>query len=432
MNRTRSRSAVAATITAFVATVAPVSAQGATCVHVTRVSVGADDRQSPFGEKFPERPSLSQRGRFVTFVSLSSGLVRGDTNEAADVFVRDRVRGTTTRMSVGPEGEGAEDSGEAVISADGRRVVFTTASALVPADRNGTVDVYVRDRRARRTTLVSQRPDGAAGNGPSFLADLSRTGRYVAFQSSARDLVKGDANGVEDAFVRDVVTGTTERVSVLPAGRGDVAAGTEPRITADGSRVLFSSLDSDESTTLWVRNRLRGTTTPVETGVAGPAAIGSWSISDTGRYVAFFTDQPLVASDTNGEDDVYRVDRRSGRTVRLSVGSSGEQGDSYSETVELSGSGQIAVLSSGSTNLVPADTNGAVDVFVRDVRAGTTRRISVSPAGSQADGDSGYSRDVAVSADGAHVAFGSFATDLVAGDTNDDPDVFVADLECSR
>jgi len=437
MHRIRTHALAAGVALAPLVVAAPVPSQAAAqttqmspCAHVVRVSLGNDGRQSQLGEKFPERPSLSGRGRYVTFVSLSPDLVRGDTNDAADVFVRDRLRRTTARVSVGPDGEAAEASGEAVISGNGRRVVFSTASALVPADRNDTVDVYVRDRWARRTTLVSQAPDGAAGDGPSFLAHLSGTGRYVAFQSSAGDLVRGDTDGVEDAFVRDVVTGRTERVSVLPAGRGEVAAGTEPRITRNGARVLFGSLDDDDTTTLWVRNLRRQTTTQVPTGVTGHAAIGSWSLSATGRYVAFFTDRALVSSDTNGENDVYRVDRRTGRTVRLSVGTSGRPGSSYSETVELSGSGQVAAFTSGSSDLVPGDDNAAVDVFVRDVRARTTTRVSVSSSGAQGDADSGYSRDIAISADGTQVAFGSFATDLVPGDDNDAPDVFVADRRC--
>jgi Tol biopolymer transport system component len=430
MTRASIRSALALAVLTSLVT-APTAAQATSCARVSRVSVGGDGRQIPLGEKFPERPSLSARGRFVTFVSVSPGLVPADANDAADVFVRDRRRGTTTRVSVGPGGEGAEDSGEAVISANGRRVVFTTASALVPADRNDTVDVYLRDRWTRRTMLVSRRPDGAAADGPSFLAHLSRTGRYVAFQSSAADLVRGDTNDVEDAFVRDVVTGRTERVSVLPAGTDAVAAGTEPKITADGSRVLFSSLGPDDSTTLWVRDRRRDITTRVDTGDAGHGAIGSWSLSGSGRYVAFFTDQSLLPADTNGENDVYRVDRRTGATVLLSVARSDRAGNSYSETVELSRSGRVAVFSSHSSDLVPGDTNGVVDVFRRDVAAGTTRRISVSSAGIQGDADSSFSRDLAVSADGRHAAFGSFAANLVAGDTNGNPDVLVWDGRCA-
>ena len=430
MNRVTIPSAVALTVlTSFVN--APTAAQATSCARVSRVSVGGDGGQVPLGEKFPERPSLSARGRFVTFVSVSAGLVPADANDAADVFVRDRRRGTTTRVSVGPDGEGPEASGEAVISANGRRVVFTTASALVPADRNDTVDVYLRDRWARRTVLVSRRPDGAAGNGPSFLAQPSRTGRYVAFQSSAGDLVRGDTNGIEDAFVRDVVTGRTERVSVLPTGVDPVAAGTEPRITADGSRVLFSSFGADDSTTLWVRDRRRHTTSRVDTGVTGGGAIGSWSLSASGRYVAFFTDQALLASDTNSENDVYRVDRRTGRTVLISVGPSGRAGNSFSETVELSASGRVAVFSSHSADLVRGDTNGVVDVFRRNLAVGATRRVSVSSSGTQGDADSSFSRDLAVSADGRHVAFGSFAANLVAGDTNDNPDTFVWDRGCA-
>jgi hypothetical protein len=110
--------------------------------------------------------------------------------------------------------------------------------------------------------------------------------------------------------------------------------------------------------------------------------------------------------------------------VRISVGSAGQQGNSYSETVELSADGQVAAFSSHASNLVAGDTNGVVDVFRRNIAAGTTRRISVSNTGQQGNGDSSYSRDLAISADGRHVAFASFASNLVRGDTNGDPDVF--------
>lgn len=286
---------------------------------------------------------MSAHGRFVSFVSGSPTLVAGDSNDTEDVFVRDRLNRSTLLVSVGNRGQQPADgagAGEARVSANGRRVVFTTASALTAKDRNETVDIYVRDLWRGRTTLVSQRPDGRAGNGPSFLSDLSRTGRFVAFQSSASNLVPGDTNALEDVFLRDLRTGRTELVSVVPAGSGAQAMGTEPPVSPNGRRVLFRSLNADDSTTLWIRNRKSDVTAPVDTGVSGHAAVGSWSMSASGRCVAFMTDRGLVPADTNGENDAYRVDRRSGRTILLSVGSNGQLGNAYSETVELSADGQ--------------------------------------------------------------------------------------------
>jgi Tol biopolymer transport system component len=396
---------------------------------IERVSVGASGREASLGEKFPERPDVSTHGRYATFVSLSPDLVPGDTNMTGDVFIRDRRAGTTRRVSVGAGGRQANDSsGEATLSDHGRTVAFTSgASNLAGPDRNETVDVFVRDLKAGRTVLASVGVDGRAGNGPSFLPNLSANGRYVAFQSSASNLVPGDANGVEDAFVRDLGSGRTERVSVLGKNQGLVAAGVEPRLSATGRYVLFLAMNSDEDSSLFVRDRAAGRTRKVRIGGPG-ITLASWTISGNGRYVAFTTDASLAADDTNGEFDAYRHDLTTGATERVSVGSAGQQGNSASNTVDLSRNGRIVVFSSSASNLVRGDTNGVVDVFRRDLNSRTTRRVSVGIAGQQANGDSAFSRDLAVSADGRHVVFGSFASNLIPNDRNDQPDIFVHDI----
>jgi Tol biopolymer transport system component len=396
---------------------------------IERVSVTYLGRQARLGEKYPGRPAISRDGRYTTFVSLSQDLVPGDTNQVPDVFVRDRKAATTVRVSVGAGGRQANDSsGEGVISDHGHHVAFTSAATnLVGRDTNDTVDVFVRDMRSGITRLASVGRDGRAANGPSFLPDLSANGRFVAFQSSAANLVPGDTNGVEDAFVRDLHTGRTERVSVLGKGQGRVAAGVEPHLSANGRFVLFLAMNSDEDASLYIRDRAAGTTQKVRLP-RSRITLASWTISGNGRYVAFVTDAPLVADDTNGEYDAYRYDRTTGATQRLSVGSAGQQGNAYSVTVDLSWDGRVAAFSSLASNLVAEDSNGLVDVFRRDLRLGTTRRVSVGMGGQQANGDSAFSRDLAISADGDHVAFGSFATNLVANDTNNAPDVFVWSL----
>ena len=396
---------------------------------IERVSVGDMGQEASLGEKFPEAPGVSAHGRYTTFVTESPDLVPGDTNMTADVFVRDRKAATTTRVSVGAGGRQANDaSGEAVISDHGRAVAFTSgATNLAGPDTNDTVDVFVRDLKAGRTLLASVGVNGRAGNGPSFLPDLSANGRYVAFQSVASNLVPGDTNGVEDAFVRDLRTGRTERVSVLGKDQGLVAAGVEPNLSANGRFVLFQAVHSDEDSSLFIRDRARDTTREVRIGRGPGIIMSSWTISGNGRYVAFTTDASLVAEDTNGVFDAYRHDLATGATERVSVGSAGQQGNSYSETVDLSRNGRIVAFSSLASNLVPGDTNGVVDVFRRDLRTGTTRRVSVGTDGQQGNGDSTFSQDLAISADGRHVAFGSFASNLVPNDRNDLPDVFVSD-----
>src|SRR5207244_3637084 len=152
----------------------------------------------------------------VAFDSDASNLVPGDTNDAPDVFVRDRVAGKTERISVSSSGaQGNDGSVSPSISADGRYVAFVSRSTnLVSGDTNAQYDVFVRDRLAGTTECVSVSTSGQLGNSASSGASMSADGRYVAFYSSSSNLVPGDTNGKSDVFVRDRATGITERVSV--------------------------------------------------------------------------------------------------------------------------------------------------------------------------------------------------------------------------
>src|SRR5213076_3051692 len=164
--------------------------------------------------------ALSADGRFVAFVSAATDLVAADTNGASDVFVRDRLTGTTERVSVASGGtqSNAASLGSA-LSADGRLVAFQSdATNLVVGDTNGATDVFVRDRQTGMTARVSVASDGTQANNVSSYPALSADGRFVAFQSDATNLVVGDTNGKTDVFVHDRQTGTTERVSVASGG----------------------------------------------------------------------------------------------------------------------------------------------------------------------------------------------------------------------
>src|SRR3989440_135688 len=174
------------------------AAQQASTKRVSVDSLGAQ------GIGDSEGPSISAHGRFVAFYSSAANLVAGDTNGARDVFVRDRKTGKTTRVSVDSHGAQANgDSVAASISADGRLVAFlSSASKLVGGDTNGARDVFVRDRKARKTRRVSVDSHGAQGKGASFVPSISANGRFVAFSSVASNLVAGDTNTVSDVFVR--------------------------------------------------------------------------------------------------------------------------------------------------------------------------------------------------------------------------------------
>ena len=158
-----------------------------------RVSVGLG---RPQANSDCHEPAISGDGRYVAFSSLASNLVAGDTNETCDVFVRDRTTQVTRRVSVGPGGAQANGgSGAPSISADGRYVAFySNASNLVAGDTNETADVFVRDRKTQVTRRVSVGPGGAQANNVSCIPAISADGRYVAFYSIASNLVAGDTN----------------------------------------------------------------------------------------------------------------------------------------------------------------------------------------------------------------------------------------------
>jgi Tol biopolymer transport system component len=235
----------------------PAWAQGTT----ERVSLGPGGAQGNGDSAFP---AISPGGRFVAFQSEANDLVAGDTNGSRDVFVRDRQMGTTRRVSVGQGGvQGDYSSYGPAISADGRFVAFrSSASNLVPSDTNGSPDVFVRDRRTRTTRRVSVGQGGVQGDSSSQSPALSTHGRFVAFASEATNLVPGDTNESGDVFVRDRRTRKTERVSVGRNGAQTNSNSFSPSISADGRFVAFSSDatnlvpgDTNRATDVFVRRR---------------------------------------------------------------------------------------------------------------------------------------------------------------------------------
>lgn len=322
---------------------------------------------------------LDGDGSVVAFYSDASDLVVGDTNQARDVFVRDLNAGKTERVSVSSTGQQANGPSQASggvvgISDNGQVVAFySDATNLVPNDTNGQRDVFVRDRGAATTELISQSTGGVFGNGASTAPSISADGRFVAFQSQASNLVPDDSNGVADIFVRDRVSGTTERVCGVQGN----AFSFSPSISADGTLVAFASAASN-----------------------------------------------LVPNDTNGRVDIFVCDRTANVIERVSVASSGQQGDGDSILPTISGNGRIVAFKSLSDNLVSNDRNGTVDVFLHDRLTGVTERISVDPNGRDAND---FSFPPSVSADGRYVAFGSFATNIVLNDIDFNSDVFVRD-----
>jgi Tol biopolymer transport system component len=380
-------------------------------------------------------PALSADGRFVAFESAAENLVDDDTNGVPDVFVRDLVSGTTTRVSVSSEGVGGDGrSYDATITGDGRFVAFASeATDLVEGDTNAFADVFLHDRDSGATTRVSVAPDGAQVACNSWDPTISDDGSTLSFTSGGDGLVPGDEAPWAGVFALDVGTGAIERVSVSSDGTALDGVAEMSDLSADGRFVTFVSDAGDlvaEDTNgiddVFVRDRSEGTTTRVSASSAGVQATGysgAPSMSGDGRYVAFFSlATDLVAHDDNDRFDVFLHDREDGETSLVSVGAAGEQADGNSGSPSVSGDGRYVAYVSDATNLVPGDGSGAGDVIVRELDGGRQRRASVASDGREGDGPS---MSPSISRDGAVVAFVSSATNLVTEDDNEADDVFV-------
>jgi len=211
--------------------------------------------------------SISAHGRRVAFFSYASNLVGGDTNGATDVFLHDRGTGETERVSVSSGGaQGAGDSFYPAISAHGGRFVsfVSFASNLVRSDTNDSRDAFVYDRRTGETERVSVGSGGVQGNGSSFFASISARGRFVAFFSDASNLVEGDTNGTADVFLHDRRTGKTKRVSLSSNGAQANGGSGGPSISANGRFLAFPSAasnlvegDTNDDEDVFVRGPLR-------------------------------------------------------------------------------------------------------------------------------------------------------------------------------
>ncbi|MBZ0320392.1 MAG: hypothetical protein K8L91_28525 [Anaerolineae bacterium] len=404
---------------------------------IARVSLGPDGQE---GNQESSNPDLSADGRYVAFDAYASNLVVSDTNQLYDVFVYDRQICRLEVVSINNSGVlGNGSSTNPSISDDGRYVAFlSSATNLVSGDTNAQYDVFVHDRQTNTTTRVSVATGGTqATGGRAYTLDISANGRYVAFESTATNLVSGDTNGEVDVFVHDRQTNTTTRVSVAAGGTQGNDPSNTPTISADGRFVAFESFatnlvsgDTNGQYDVFVHDRQTATTTRVSVATGGTQATGGMSansvISADGRYVAFDSAATnLVTGDTNTQRDVFVHDRQTNTTTRVSVATGGTQATGTiggSVFPAMSGDARYVVFVSMATNLVPGDTNAVQDAFVHDRQTNTTNRASVGVGGIQANS---HTFSSAISADGRLIAFHSVATNLVAGDTSAIADVFV-------
>ncbi len=277
------------------------------------------------------------------------------------------------------------------------------------------------------TTRVSVDSVGTQANDASKRPSISSDGRFIAFESDASNLVSNDTNAATDIFVKDRQTGEVTRVSVDSSGAQANEGSGGAAISNDGRYVAFVSdasnlvaNDTNNTTDVFMKDRQTGVTTRVSISSSGEQANGfsdfPLSISSDGRFVAFNSDASnLVANDTNNATDVFVHDNQTGVTERVSVASDGTQGDSTSFTPSISANGQFVAFTSHATNLVSGDTNNQLDIFVRDRASNITTRVSVNSSGVEANRGA---VDGSISGDGRFVAFSSSSTNLMSEETS--------------
>jgi len=385
------------------------------CGAIQLVSKASDGTP---GNNSSYNPAISGDGRFVAFKSRASNLVPNDTY-GFNIFVRDRTSRTTECVSVDSNGN---DRGgkQPSISADGRYVAFVSDSTnLAGGDTNNASDIFVRDRTRQTTEPASKDSNGNQGNADSEWPSISADGRYVAFESDAANLDGRDMNVASDIFVYDRISHITELVSKDSNGNQGNNASRRPSISASGRYVAFESdatnlagSDMNNASDIFIHDRISHITAPVSkdsNGNLGNADSERPSISADGRYVAFESKASnLVPNETSGTD-VFIHDRISLTTERISEDSNGNRGGGRHPSI--SADGRYVAFVSGAVNLAPNCTHAAFDdILVYDRINHTTECITLDNSGNEGDDESGFP---VISADGRFVAFYSYAENFV-------------------
>lgn len=483
--KTSFRAGAAVTVLALLTTVSPASAfypRPGTTVRINLTPSGQQSGSGPLGsgcavppapQNCITQPVISANGRYIAWASEANDLVEGDLNLSGDVFRWDSKTNRIELAGLASDGsqplpELSDTPASTAISANGRFVGFaSSAPNLVPLgqDLNAVDDYFVHDMTSGNTQRVTVAADGGDSNGSSnanvYAPSMAPNGKVIAFSSDASNLVAGDTNGVKDAFVRDLRTGVTERVSVgtngaeangptltasiSPSGRFVAIASEATNLVPEDTNMARDVFiyDRQEKTTERISVRPDGSGVPLNLGVADLAYGTSTSFSKDERFIVFrSTFESLVPYDSVVFScDFFVRDLKIDRTQRVSVASDGserEGGCGYNASITPDGR---FVTFNTSQPLAPddGDCTGAYpiagfgfdsDLYAFDLVTGATELVSRSTAREPSARDDGACAGIhgaSLSADGRFSAYSSTATNLAEGDTNGLWDVFLTD-----
>ena len=415
--------------TLVLATPNPAPATPSTNVITGRVSALPGPTE-PQAKGDSTAPVVSADGRYVAFTSKAR-LSPNDQFDFEDVYVRDLLTDQVELISVRPDGKDATSPSYAgAISATGRFVVFSSLSnALVPGDTNNAFDVFIRDRELKTTERVSINSAGqqAVGHSPGnyrdpHQMDVSDDGRFVAFSTTAAQFGVGGSVD-SNVMVRDRQTNTTESVNVssdeVPGNRGayDLSMSPNGRYVAFRSQSFNFGPDTNQNTgDIYLRDRTAGTTTLVSKRTDGTQSFEvsfKPSVSDDGKKVAFISRGDLTPGDLKTIDDVFVRNVATSTTTKVSVDFGGGEADQHATDPVISGDGSTVAWTSLSGEYVTGGGNGKVHVFTR-VGTNPISRQSVTASGALGNGDSALP---SLSANGKVLVFDSASTNLVTGDS---------------
>jgi TolB protein len=338
-------------------------------VYLRNLRTGMTRWVSVDGDGQSDGPAVSGNGHFVVFTSEANNLAPHNGNGDEDVYI---YNVKTKNIQLVSRGANGVDSQPAV-NYSGRFVAFTTETQLVNKDNNLVEDVYLRDRKEGKTTLISVNSQGGdVDDGESDDPTISASGRFVAFSSGADDLIANDGNTSIDVFVRDRAAGKTRRVSIKSNGTEKSGTSDNPTISADGTFVVFESIaklegtDDNGVTDLYIRNRNSQTTKLITHDLNGdPTDAESYypALSPNGRLIGFYSfATDLIANDPDGDYSAYVFDRKRNKLLMVDRDNSGAPGDGESYVTGIS---NRFVLFSTDSALAGNDANGVDDVYRR-------------------------------------------------------------------